>query len=489
MPKASISLDQRQALRHNPLGEDYSPSSPLKQKKEKKRKQRSDVDDESFVDSRSSRKILQIGQELVDEESAERQTHTIEGPNPAFNLNSRDPGAEGETNPLQFDDDDDEVWADEEEEVVIQDEIDPTDLDVFNRFNPQNDDPLLGGGRSEGQDEQGTDLTALILEKIAAFEAGNDSPAQKREIIPPDAVEIPAKAVEAFTKVGMLLSRYKSGKLPKIFKVLPTLADWQTYVSITRPDEWTPNAMLAATKLFVSQKPEVVQEFLNWILLPRVRQDIYENAKANVHLYDAVKRSMYKPSAFFKGILFPMLTSAPTQKEARTMASIMSRVKIPVLHSAAALNRLCDIAADQMAVDLDSAGPTNICIKALLEKKYALPWAVVDALVFHFLRFKAADPTTGDGVEEMTGVRGPNGRKVMPQGKLPVIWHQCLLAFSERFKNDITEDQREALLDLLLAKGHSAIGPEIRRELLAGRGRGVIAEPQMGNGGDDTMLI
>ena len=72
--------------------------------------------------------------------------------------------------------------------------------------------------------------------------------------------------------------------------------------------------------------------------------------------------------------------------------------------------------------------------------------------------------------------------------KLPVIWHQCLLAFAQRYRNDITEDQREALLDLLLIRGHKDIGPEVRRELLHGRGRGVIVEEPRDEGGDDTMM-
>jgi essential nuclear protein 1 len=54
----------------------------------------------------------------------------------------------------------------------------------------------------------------------------------------------------------------------------------------------------------------------------------------------------------------------------------------------------------------------------------------------------------------------------------------------------VTEDQREALLDLLLNHGHDKIAPEIRRELLAGRGRGVPAEqPGPAFDGDDTMLV
>ncbi len=89
------------------------------------------------------------------------------------------------------------------------------------------------------------------------------------------------------------------------------------------------------------------------------------------------------------------------------------------------------------------------------------------------------------------GASGNTGAKAGSSNRpLPVIWHRCFLAFAERYKNDITEDQREALLDLLLLHGHSAIGPEIRRELLAGRGRGIPKEPEgTAMDGDDTMLI
>lgn len=57
-------------------------------------------------------------------------------------------------------------------------------------------------------------------------------------------------------------------------------------------------------------------------------------------------------------------------------------------------------------------------------------------------------------------------------------------------RDEITEEQREQLLDLLLTHGHPAIGPEVRKELLAGRGRGVPIEPATtAFDGDDTMLV
>ncbi len=85
---------------------------------------------------------------------------------------------------------------------------------------------------------------------------------------------------------------------------------------------------------------------------------------------------------------------------------------------------------------------------------------------------------------------GLAGAGAFSNRSLSVLFHQSLLAFAERYRDDITEDQREALLDLLLTHGHHTIGPEVRRELLAGRGRGVpLPPPDATLDGDDTMLV
>lgn len=286
------------------------------------------------------------------------------------------------------------------------------------------------------------------------------------------------------------MSRYKSGKLPKPFKILPTLPfpTIQTLIPITRPESWSPNALYAGTRLFVSSTPAVAQYFVSEVLLERVRDDIAETRKLNVHLYNSLKKSLYKPAAFFKGLLFPLVGSGTCNlREAHIISSILKQNKVPLLHSAAALHRLCEIAADQMSSDTEAAAAANTFIRVLLEKKYALPYKVVDALVFHFLRFRAVQ--SGQETEGMD-LDTPTDNQTSRQ-KLPVIWHQCLLAFAQRYRDDITEDQREALLDLLLVRGHKQIGPEVRRELLAGRGRGTVAPQQdaTANGGDDTMVV
>ncbi|MCJ1297842.1 snoRNA-binding rRNA-processing protein [Hypocenomyce scalaris] len=483
MPKATtpITTGSRQTRRHNALGDDLVATGPLRTKSNKRKANRDLDDDHKFVDSKSSRKILKIGQELANEDLEETGRARL---NTAFAFESRfgDEVSSEEDVPQE----DEEAWGEEDEEVVEEVEIDPNDLDLFNRFIPSGEDPVLqldaGTGAKEGQ---GINLADLILDRIAAHEAGQaGQPVIHGGGEPEDAVELPAKVVEVYTKIGLLLSRYKSGKLPKPFKIIPTLPQWEALLSITRPESWTANACYEATKIFVSSKPHITQRFLESIILDRVREDIHETKRLNVHLYKALKKALYKPAAFFKGFLFPMVSSDTcTLREAHIVSSVLARVSIPVLHSAAAIMRLCDIAAEQTSVSTEGGGATNIFIRVLLEKKYALPYKVIDNVVFHFLRFRAMDPT--NGLDAMTGVRGRDVKDL----KLPVLWHQSLLVFAQRYHNDITEDQREALLDLLLVRGHKDIGPEVRRELLEGRGRGVVVEEGGGDGGDDTMAL
>jgi len=53
-----------------------------------------------------------------------------------------------------------------------------------------------------------------------------------------------------------------------------------------------------------------------------------------------------------------------------------------------------------------------------------------------------------------------------------VLFHQSLLSFAQKYKNDITQEQREALLEVNNGnKGHHLIAPEVKRELLAGQSR------------------
>jgi essential nuclear protein 1 len=100
-----------------------------------------------------------------------------------------------------------------------------------------------------------------------------------------------------------------------------------------------------------------------------------------------------------------------TLREATIIASVLTKISIPVLHSAAALLRLSN---------MEYTGPNSLFIRVLLDKKYALPYKVVDALVFHFIRLAN------------TGMKGVRGISKEEEDKLPVLWHQSLLVFVQR---------------------------------------------------------
>ena len=497
MPKAVRSTSEsRRERRHNPLSEEYSPLA-LKQKAGKKRKQSHSAghEQDGFVDSKSSRRILSLGQDLAAEEEATSRSIQPTETTSAFTFESRFPHdviSDEQEEVGEYDDED--AWGSEDGEVE-EVEIDPNDLETFNRFNPSFDPAtLLEPDADDGAEGPDTNLTELILAKIAAHEAmqeagGIGAPEVRGGGDPDDAVELPEKVVEAYSRIGGFMSRYKSGKLPKPFKVLPTLPQWDILLSITKPQTWTPNAVYEATKIFSSSTPGVAQGFMNEVLLPRVRDDIHETRKLNVHLYKALRKALYKPACFFRGIIFPLVDSGTcTLREATIVSSVILRNTIPVLHSAVALNHLCETAADQMTNDVESAGACNIFIRTLIEKKYALPTSVVDALVTHFLRFKNVRGSADQGDDTSMSGTGFKGKKGAGDAQLPVIWHQGLLAFAQRYKNDLESDQRDALIALVNVRGHKQIGPEVRRELLEGRNRDDPDIQKEATGGDDTML-
>ena len=63
------------------------------------------------------------------------------------------------------------------------------------------------------------------------------------------------------------------------------------------------------------------QKYYKEILLEKVREEIGETGKLSVHTYMALKKAMYKPAAFFKGLLFPLCEASPK----RSLRTLLSR--------------------------------------------------------------------------------------------------------------------------------------------------------------------
>lgn len=80
-----------------------------------------------------------------------------------------------------------------------------------------------------------------------------------------------------------------------------------SYHFVLEPTSWSAAAMYQGIRIFASNlKENMAQRFYNLVLLPRVRDDIDEYKKLNFHLYQALKKALFKPGAFMKGILIPL---------------------------------------------------------------------------------------------------------------------------------------------------------------------------------------
>lgn len=316
-------------------------------------------------------------------------------------------------------------------------------LSLFSKMANQADSKDGNGNVSEPSGPR-LMLADIILAKIREKE---EADARAAAIAAnPEKAERDRKIAEVYGLVGNIMSKYRSGKVPKAFKVIPKQPNWEELVYLTRPDEWSPSAVFVATRILVSNlSAKEVIPFLRDIVLPRCMEDISEHKKLNYHLYRSLEKAVYKPEAFCKGILFPLCEDRGfTLRQATIIGSVVSKVSIPMLHSAATMLYLSKL-------------PYSPCISliltSLLEKKYALPYRVLDSIVESFMRMKHDNRS------------------------LPVLWHKSLLSFAQTYKMELTSEQKEKLKVLMRSQTHYAITPEIRRELFSSRNRGDVMDP------------
>ncbi|SCU99315.1 LANO_0F01464g1_1 [Lachancea nothofagi CBS 11611] len=468
-----VASSKARKQRHDPLLKDLDSAHGNLRKASKKSDGRQDGDeiqDEDYVDAAASRKILTLAKEQQQEIEEEDDKLKVEQTDPfaRFRIgrqSQNDDDDEEDDEALAEDISDFEPYDEnddqgEEEEVV---EIDEEDAAMFEQYFKKSTD-----FNSDFQSYNLADkIMASIREKESQLDAGKpdgNMDGSANADAPDEGVALPSKVIRAYTTVGSILKTWTHGKLPKLFKVIPSLNNWQDVLYVTNPTEWSPQLVYEATKLFVSNlSAREAQKFINIVLLDRFRDNIENNEdhSLNYHIYRALKKSLYKPSAFFKGFLFPLVETGCNIREATIGGSVLAKISIPALHSSAALSYL---------LRLPFSPATTVFIKILLEKKYALPYQTVDDCVYYFMRFRILDDRSN----------GDDGERT-----LPVVWHKAFLSFAQRYKNDITQDQRDFLLETVRQRGHKSIGPEIRRELLAGESREFVNNLE---NKDDLML-
>lgn len=282
-------------------------------------------------------------------------------------------------------------------------------------------------GKAKPKESESINLADLIMQKLqnGQFQDGDnmDKKGEKKfeDLEEGVASNLDPKIIAAYKSIGQLMRTYKSGKVPKAFKIIPQVANWEELLYLTKPEQWSPNATNEATKIFASNlNARLAQRFFNIVLLPNIRENISTYKKLHANLYMALKKALFKPAAFFKGLLLPLAEDCST-REAVIVGSILAKVSIPIIHASAALIKLTEF-------DYDIG--SGYFIKVLIGKRYSLPTKALDILVDYFCKFGL--PSDDDGeVSEM-----------------PVMWHQTLLTFVQTYKYFLTDDHRNKLKQL-----------------------------------------
>jgi essential nuclear protein 1 len=436
MPGKETREKKEKARRHQPLAQqllDVDAPRRVARVKQKRDKQPNDEQGSEYVDKSLSQKILE--QARLQQEELEEQFEMI-GPRsvgakkqkgvktaPKLSLGAAKMGESSDEGDSEDDDLTPAGERDGEDFCPVVNEEDEKAMALFMSTDEQPRRTLADIIQEKIRDKE----TEIASQMTEAAMSGS---------------QLEEKVVSVFKGVGKILSKYRSGRLPKAFKVIPSLSNWEEILYLTDPDKWTAAAMFQATRIFASNlTASKAQRFYNLVLLPRVRDDISEYKRLNFHLYMALKKALFKPAAFFKGILLPICESGTCSlREALIISSVLAKTSIPMLHSSAAILKVAE---------MDYSGANSIFLRTLLDKKYALPYRVIDAVVFHFLGF-ASDPR-----------------------ELPVLWHQSLLTFVQRYKEDVSVEQKEALIRLIRSKFHREITAEVRREILNSKCRDV----------------
>jgi len=415
MPKAD--KEKAKGVRHNPLAEQIIQEEQSvglrKTPRVKRRKQDKEDEDADVTPASVTQKVLKVAQLQKSEDEKLHRT--------------------GDGFDLDVLPDDVEVEMDEEEEDV---EVDEDGFIVTQGTSAEEEAALaLFMPGSAGQKAGGTNLADMILQKIHEHE-NRKTDSEIGDVAGAQGASMSPKIVEVYGEIGKWLKHYKSGKLPKAFKVIPSLNNWEEVLALTGPLTWSPAAMYEAVNIFASNlNPRMAQRFYNLVLLPALRENIARYKKLNFHYYRSLRKALFKPAAFFKGIVLPLAAENCTLREAMILGSVLGKASIPPMHSGAALVRLAGMTPWY--------GTTSILIATLLNKKYALPLRVIEILVMHFCAF------------------GGDSRA------LPVVWHRALLLFVQRYKFDLSDDQRRRMKELQRVHIHEGITPEVSRELRA----------------------
>ena len=185
--------------------------------------------------------------------------------------------------------------------------------------------------------------------------------------------------------------------------------------------------MVQAVNIFASNfDPVRAEEFYRSWLSPAVKRDLANSKKLNVHLYEALKKALYKTNAWFKGIMFEFCSETTMLREMKVIESLVSKMSIPVITASVAMLKL---------MEMPPTTPVVHYLAAFLNKHYTLPKRVLTGITEYLLTF------------------------TLQEGELSVAWQTLFLTLVKQYGQSLDEMAKGALQELARIKPHKLITP------------------------------
>ncbi|CAN1335063.1 ENP1 [Linum perenne] len=310
-----------------------------------------------------------------------------------------------------------EAFAAAEDELakLIEEDDDEADFDDFAGFSEtqsrfgdfeeeidEEEERILDAFLSKDASREST-LADVIIQKIKDKDAQIASEARP---LP----QTDSSLIDIYKGVGQFMGKYTAGKVPIPLRKITTMAHWEDLLNLTEPEKWSPNGVYQATRILASNlNGKEAERFYRLVLLPLIRDDIRKHKRLHFSLYQSLKKSLFKPAAFYEGILLPLCKLGTCSSNERDIiGSVIKKCSAALLQLAEM--EYCDTT-------------TSHFIKILLEKDYALHHRAIDALVAHYMRFMDESrimPITPEIVREIDNSRN-RGEKEEEEDVVPMI--------------------------------------------------------------------
>ena len=194
------------------------------------------------------------------------------------------------------------------------------------------------------------------------------------------------KLLKLLERTSLFLRVYRSGKLPKILRILPGLKNFEEILWLTRPDIWSEQAIVVLTRFFQPKLDKnQLSRYYSLVLAPRFQESIFKPKSFSAHIEKAIKISIRYPSIFFSSIILPICeTDRCSNKEGVVLSSIIWKYKFPRSVIMSALIRLTKDPITSVKC---------IVLRVIISKNYLISLRIIDLLIdFFSLNIKKTSP-------------------------------------------------------------------------------------------------